>query len=167
MVIFHPSSAGIVRQPIDRVAFRDYLLDYIAEFGVLISKVIVVKLNTEGWFDTKMPIVVADDEPQIRNLNKRVLSNHGFSVFEAEDGVDAFAIIRELDGEISLLISDIDMPHLDGASLCRIVKDRYPPVPVLLMSGIPESDECNVGDVFLHKPSQMHRLSKVVSDCLP
>ena len=139
----------------------------------MVSEIVAVKLNTtpkivrgERWFHTKRPIVVADAEPQIRKLIKRVLTNQGFTVFEAEDGLEAFATICQLHGEISILISDIDMPYLDGASLCKKVKDRFPSVPVLLMSANPEP-RCNVGDVFLRKPSQMHLLSRVVADfCL-
>jgi DNA-binding response OmpR family regulator len=108
--------------------------------------------------------VVADDEPQIRQLVKRILSDHGFSIFEAKDGMEAFAVIRELNGEISLLVTDTDMPYLGGTGLCRIVKERFPSVPVLLMSGLTDSDEYNVADVFLHKPSQLCLLSSVVAD---
>jgi two-component system cell cycle sensor histidine kinase/response regulator CckA len=111
-----------------------------------------------------MPIVVADDEPQIRTFIKRILTDQGFSVLEAEDGVDAFGIIRELNGKVSLLISDIQMPYLGGASLCRMVKDRNPSLPVLLMSGTTELDEPSMRNVFLHKPSQMHLLPSVVAD---
>lgn len=110
------------------------------------------------------PIVLADDEAQIRSLLKCILSNKGFAVLEAKDGQDALTIIRELDGEISLLVSDIRMPNLDGASLCKKVKEVFPSIPVLLMSGIAEPEECSAGDAFLRKPFDLHLLPNVVAD---
>ena len=113
---------------------------------------------------TKMPIVLADDEPYVRSLIKRILTSQGFFVvLEAQDGLDAFAIIQELNDKVSLLVTDVGMPRLDGASLCRKVKETFPSIPVLLMSGHPEP-EASGSDAFLRKPSQFHLLPSVVSD---
>jgi len=113
---------------------------------------------------TTRPIVLADDEPQIRSLIKRLLSKQGFAVLEAEDGLDALAVIRELNGEVAMLVSDVRMPKLDGASLCRKVKQAFPWVPVVLMSGHADSGERNAGDAFFQKPLQFDLLSQRVLD---
>jgi len=99
-----------------------------------------------------MPIVIADDHPQVRNLIKCMLSNHGFAVIEAEDGLDAFAVIRKLDGRVSALVSDICIPHFDGVALCRAVKETYPSIPIVLMPGNAEPGNSNTRDAFLRKP---------------
>ena len=112
-------------------------------------------------------VLVVEDEASMRKAIVVALNEGGYRTFEAEDGLDAFAIIRELNGEISLLISELAVPNLDGVSLCRLVKELFPSVPVLLMSGDAERDACNVSDAFLWKPSQLQFLSKVVADfCL-
>ena len=62
---------------------------------------------------TEGPIVLADDEPQFRALLRFILSHNGFQVIEAEDGLEALLLVRQLSGKISLLVSDARMPKLD------------------------------------------------------
>jgi CheY-like chemotaxis protein len=83
---------------------------------------------------------------------------------EAEDGLAALSVIRQLNGKVSLLISDVQMPNLDSASLCRQVKETFPSIPVLLISGYATADECHAGDAFLQKPIQFDHLSQTISD---
>lgn len=98
-----------------------------------------------------LPILVVDDEAHIRGLIKTVLFRQGFPVVEAEDGLSAFSTLQSLNGEVSLIISDVRMPRLDGISLCRQVKKGFPYIPVLLVSGnAPEASR--VGDRFIEKP---------------
>jgi CheY-like chemotaxis protein len=98
-----------------------------------------------------MPILLVDDETQVRRLIKTILVQQGFEIVEAEDGLGAFSTIQELKGRLSLIVSDVRMPRLDGISLCKRVRKRFPHIPVLLYSGdAPEA--CQVGDRFLQKP---------------
>jgi CheY-like chemotaxis protein len=109
-----------------------------------------------------MPAVVADDEPDVRSLVKTVLTSHGLTVLEAEDGQVALDIIRNLNGQVSLLVSDIRMPRLDGAKLTLAVKERYPSLPVLLISGDCDSDQSELGDTLLLKPVTFAQLLAAV-----
>lgn len=100
-----------------------------------------------------MPIiVVADDQAQVRKVVKLLLSRHEFTVLEAEDGLDALASIRQLGGNISAFMSDISMPDLDGASLSGKIKETFPSIPIVLMSGIDVNPEhCKVnGSLATH-----------------
>lgn len=112
---------------------------------------------------TISPILVVDDEAQVRRLIKLFLVREGFQVVEAEDGLSAFSTLQELKGDLSLIVSDVRMPRLDGISLCQQVKKEFPYIPVLLISGnAPEA--CCVGDRFLEKPLRPEVLINAVQD---
>lgn len=84
------------------------------------------------------PILLVDDDPQIRRFIQAVLSKHGFQVLEVPDGVSALATVRKLDGAISLLVSDYSMPGLDGGILSRRLRDHFPAIPILLITAVRE-----------------------------
>ena len=103
------------------------------------------------------PVLLVDDEPQIRLLVKTLLSEEGFESIEASDGCGAFATAKRLDGAISLLLTDIDMPGspMNGIELARAVKSEFPDVPILLVSGqrpATDLDSVAPGNVFVKKP---------------
>lgn len=56
-----------------------------------------------------LPVLIVDDEPQVRSLIRTVLSKHGFRVVEARDALSALTAVQELDGAISLMVSDYSM----------------------------------------------------------
>lgn len=65
-------------------------------------------------------ILVVDDSASIRQVAKMTLTGNGYDVIVAEDGVDA---LKKLDGKkINLIISDLNMPNMDGLSLLKKVK---------------------------------------------
>jgi len=113
---------------------------------------------------TEGPIVLADDEPQVRALLRFILSHNAFQVLEAEDGLEALLLVRQLSGKISLFVSDARMPKLDGVTLCKQVKQQFPSIPVLLISGNAEACEWDAGDAFLRKPFHPDALVGVVRD---
>jgi two-component system OmpR family response regulator len=92
-----------------------------------------------------------DDETPVRRLIKILLVRQGFEVVEAEDGLSALSTLQERKGDLSLIVSDVRMPRLDGIALCQQVKEDFPHIPVLLISGN-EPDACRVGDRYLQKP---------------
>ena len=98
-----------------------------------------------------LPILVVDDELPVRQLITIILVRGGFQVVEAEDGLSALSVLQKLNGELSLIISDVVMPRLDGISLCKKVKQEFPRIPVVLVSGN-RPEACGVGDRFLEKP---------------
>jgi two-component system, cell cycle response regulator len=75
----------------------------------------------------KWKVLLVDDEPVQRMLVGRMLTRAGFEVVMAEDGEQALKMISE--GDVSLVVTDWEMPKLDGLSLCRSVRsiglDRY------------------------------------------
>jgi two-component system, cell cycle response regulator len=75
----------------------------------------------------KWKVLLVDDEPVQRMLVGRMLTRAGFDVVTAEDGEQALNMISQ--GDVSLVVTDWEMPKLDGLSLCRAVRsmglDRY------------------------------------------
>lgn len=80
--------------------------------------------------------LVADDEPTTRHLMRVALEQAGFSVVEAEDGVAALAAYEQ--SSPALVILDVDMPQLDGISVCRRLRERQDgrDVPILMITAL-------------------------------
>ena len=82
-----------------------------------------------------MPILVVDDEPFFRSAVNTVLRRAGFHTIEARDGFEAYEIVRAVGASVELLLTDFQMPRMDGMSLIRSVRELHPKMPVLLMTG--------------------------------
>ena len=80
-------------------------------------------------------ILVVDDEPGLRRLACQTLERAGYATVEAEDGVDALRLLEQQAGHIALVVSDIRMPNLGGIELEQVCRERWPMLPVMLMSG--------------------------------
>ncbi|NOX87463.1 MAG: response regulator [Calditrichaeota bacterium] len=89
----------------------------------------------------KAKILVVEDSPSQRFIIARFLQNHGFPVETAKDGKEALKKMPEFNPR--LIISDIMMPEMDGAALCRQIKSdpRWQSVPVVLMTALNEPEE--------------------------
>ena len=78
-------------------------------------------------------ILIAEDDPAVRAFAARALSFKKHDVTAVEDGL---AALTALEAErFDLLITDVVMPGLDGIGLCKQVRDRWPEMPVLVMTG--------------------------------
>jgi two-component system cell cycle response regulator len=73
----------------------------------------------------KWRVLLADDEPVQRMLIGRMLTRAGYEVITAEDGQQALKHMQE--GNIALLVTDWEMPNLDGIGLCRAVRSMQLP----------------------------------------
>lgn len=80
-------------------------------------------------------ILVVDDEPGLRRLACQTLERAGYATVEAEDGRQAVALLEDGRHRFALVLSDIRMPHLDGIELEQTIRERWPLLPVVLMSG--------------------------------
>jgi CheY-like chemotaxis protein len=101
---------------------------------------------------SELPVLLVDDEPQVRSLLRAVLSKHGFRFLEAVDGVDALSTVQAHNGAVSLMVTDYSMPGLDGATLARRVREQFPTIPIVLVSSEANAGDCLSGDAFLAKP---------------
>jgi DNA-binding response OmpR family regulator len=99
-------------------------------------------------------ILVADDEPLIRNLVTLLLQHDGYFVISAADGHEGLELSRKYPGVIDLLITDMEMPRMNGTDLCGHLMEERPGIKVLVMSGkdISEIIRQNANMPFLPKP---------------
>jgi CheY-like chemotaxis protein len=83
-----------------------------------------------------MPVLVVDDEPLFRSAVATILRKAGFHTIEAQDGLEAYEIVRAIGASVELLLTDIQMPRMDGMSLIESIRELHPKMPVLLMTGV-------------------------------
>lgn len=115
-------------------------------------------------------ILIVDDEPQIREMIASMLARNGYRVITAGDGTEAVAIFATRSSEISLLITDLIMPNLDGSALAGIVQHLNPRTRVMAMSGLASAGNTvraeRFGNAFLYKPFKVQALLNMVHDTL-
>ncbi len=94
-------------------------------------------------------------------------------MLQAENGVELFEIVqrtgRELDGHISLIITDVRMPKLDGIAAVRALRMSGTTIPVIFMSAFGDSrtrDEATKADTWIDKPIGLNDLRAAVADVL-
>jgi CheY-like chemotaxis protein len=100
-------------------------------------------------------ILVVDDDPVVRRLTIEVLTDRGYKVATGADGVEAFELMQHQN--FAVVISDIQMPRMDGLTLLRRVKQEYTDLRVLLMTArstdVTKEESAKLGaDGFLAKP---------------
>jgi len=97
-------------------------------------------------------VLIADDDPAVRSVLARVLKQNDFTVLTACDGAQALALAKDCGGSIDLLITDFEMPHLTGIQLAAAMRELYPHIIVVLMSGLPKESTSGSVSTFLRKP---------------
>jgi two-component system, cell cycle sensor histidine kinase and response regulator CckA len=80
-------------------------------------------------------IMVMDDEEAVRELAKTTLENYGYRVVTAANGLEGITCFEERKEEIRLLLTDTDMPYLDGLSAIRSIQQIKPNLPIVIASG--------------------------------
>jgi two-component system, cell cycle sensor histidine kinase and response regulator CckA len=115
-------------------------------------------------------IMFVDDEPEVRSIARITLEQQGYRMIEAEDGVQALKTFNERKAEISLVITDVLMPNLDGLGLASRLHKINPDLPVLLLSGhVLEEDLWAPGNArlrYLMKPYRLVDLQAAVEDLI-
>jgi CheY-like chemotaxis protein len=112
-------------------------------------------------------LLLAEDEAMLRLLAMEMLEEAGFQVFEAADGVEGLELLKS-HPEISLLVSDIKMPRMDGYALAEAGLALKPDLKILLMTGYSQTPPpalLKQADVqILHKPFNLERLCALAAE---
>jgi two-component system, cell cycle sensor histidine kinase and response regulator CckA len=85
-------------------------------------------------------VLVVDDEAGIRSLVQRALEDLGYTVILAEHGGQALELLDRSADPIDLVVLDLVMPVMDGPDTAMTLKERYPDVPIIVMSGLADQD---------------------------
>ena len=110
-------------------------------------------------------LLLVEDEPAVRKVAERSLKALGYAVTTASDGVEALAILESARGDFRLVISDVRMPRLDGLALAARVRERWPDLKVVHMSGHSEAlltGAAAPGESVLRKPFTSAELAEFV-----
>jgi two-component system, cell cycle sensor histidine kinase and response regulator CckA len=116
-------------------------------------------------------ILVIDDQPTVRRMAHRLLSEWGFRVFEAESGEEGMEVLDTARSGIQVVMVDIVMPLADGVQVTRRIRDRWPNQRILYMSAHPAEVLVEYGLTdfdapFLAKPFTRDELLNKVSEAL-
>jgi two-component system cell cycle sensor histidine kinase/response regulator CckA len=111
-------------------------------------------------------VLVVDDEPPIREIERRLLEQAGYRVIEASGAAEALAVLHQ-GKTIDLLIADLDMPEVSGDEMVRRVRSMRPDLKVLYVTGhidrLMDSRPLWDGESFLDKPFSMNGLVEAVA----
>ncbi|MBR0969267.1 two-component system cell cycle response regulator CpdR [Bradyrhizobium sp. LB1.3] len=116
-------------------------------------------------------ILIADDEDSMRQLVARAIAMDGHEIVTAQDGAEALEILTRADGAFDLLLTDIQMPVMDGIALALSVARDFPDLTILLMTGFADQRErasnlnALVHDVVT-KPFSVADIRTAVADAL-
>lgn len=115
----------------------------------------------------KRPVVlVVEDEFLIREYAVEMVNEAGFEAIEAANADEAIGIL-ECRGDIRIVFTDVHMPgSIDGLKLAQAVRDRWPPIKLIVTSGqmtVPES-ALPTGGRFFSKPYQPSEIARALHE---
>ncbi len=126
----------------------------------------------EDWASRRLDIFIADDEEPVRKIVEQALTHAGHTVRSAPDGFEALEQLGPDARRPDLLITDVSMPGMDGFELLGSLRERFPGLPVIFISGLPEEfferAGRSLGGRFevLRKPFRLAALERVIRTVL-
>jgi two-component system cell cycle response regulator CpdR len=116
-------------------------------------------------------VLIADDEDSMRALVARALTMDGHAIVTAQDGAEALEILTREQGAFDLLLTDIQMPVMDGIALALSAARDFPDLTILLMTGFADQREraSNLNAIahdVITKPFSVADIRTAVADAL-
>jgi CheY-like chemotaxis protein len=112
-----------------------------------------------------MKLLVVDDNADILQILSSMITLFGHGVDQAGDGLEAIRLLQQ--GRYDVVVTDADMPRVDGVQLCRFLKAQLPDIHVIGMSGDLSSLKAlkNAGaDICLPKPFGLDEFQSAIED---
>ena len=116
-------------------------------------------------------ILLVEDEEAVRAFAARALASRGYTVLEAESGLEALKVVETAGGAIDLIVSDVIMPEMDGPSMLAELRRKGLTAKIIFVSGyaddafaknLPEGEEF----LFLPKPFTLKQLVEAVKGAM-
>ena len=116
-------------------------------------------------------ILLVEDEELVRNLSRQILETCGYTVIEAQNGLEALEVCKNGGCKIDLLMTDVVMPQMGGRELAEKLKKVLPNLPILFTSGYTDNPTARHGDIeintnFIQKPFTFDVLARKVRELL-
>jgi PAS domain S-box-containing protein len=112
-------------------------------------------------------ILVVDDEPAIRALVQRVVEDLGYTVLVAEHGGQAVELVERTGQDIELVLLDLAMPVMDGASTAAALQEKRPDLPIVVMTGLADEEAGGLQNLriagFVPKPFAPEQLAQAIA----
>lgn len=110
-------------------------------------------------------VLIVDDNPNMSALLSDMLDVFDFSSEQAKGGVEALEMLGNQD--FSMVITDLRMPEMSGSQLLKSIKEKYPEMPVVVISGFNVADDeddilSTMADAFINKPFRMDDIEKIL-----
>jgi CheY-like chemotaxis protein len=105
-------------------------------------------------------VLIVEDEPLLRLFAVDMIEDAGFATVEAANATEAVAIL-ESRPDIRIVFTDVDMPHgMDGIQLAACIRDRWPPIKIVIVSGkpLPRRAAIPAETVFFPKPFRQDKI---------
>ena len=126
----------VYSEPGQGTTFKVYL-PRVDERAAYISPLSVPAISAPGAAGAARILVVEDDET-VRAVTRRILERAGHETLEAANGEEALGLVEARGTGIALVITDLIMPEMRGTELARRLRERFPELKVLLVSGYTE-----------------------------
>jgi signal transduction histidine kinase len=105
-------------------------------------------------------ILVVDDDPLVMASTAAMLEDLGHAVIQATSGIGALTLLRASEAMVDLVLTDHAMPGLTGTDLARLIRQTWPSLPIILVTGYPELPKGDdLGLPWLTKPYQREDLA--------
>jgi CheY-like chemotaxis protein len=116
-------------------------------------------------------LLLVEDEEGVRELIREWMSEHGYVVLAAANGVEALTLAESHRGPIDMLVADVVMPQMGGPALANRLLPQRPEMRVIYVSGyadeaIGDPDVLRAGAAFLQKPFSLDSLLQMVREIL-
>lgn len=105
------------------------------------NKIIVINKDLNQMVDTRKKLLVADDSITTRTFVKNILTSKGYNVVSVADGKEAWDLLQK--EKFDLLITDVEMPNLDGFSLTELIKKNITlhDIPVIIVTSLENEEQ--------------------------
>jgi CheY-like chemotaxis protein len=129
----------------------------------------------EAKFDSSsgqaITVLLIDDEEMVINISEMMLKNLGYKVLKAHCGLEGVQLFEENQSKIDLIISDLEMPMMNGEEVMDKLREIDPQIKVMLSSGaLTDTDEQHVMNKgfngFLKKPYNLDTLCEKMAEIL-
>ncbi|MGH7092876.1 MAG: PAS domain-containing protein, partial [Stellaceae bacterium] len=158
-------------EPGEGAAFRIYLPRHQLAEGAPAARAETSEPPTAKDLTGIGTVMLVEDEDPVRIFGARALRNKGYTVIEAKSGEEALQQICACEHAPDLLITDVVMPHMDGPTLIREVRELYPDLKVIFISGYAEDSfrkrlDSDSNIHFLPKPFSLKQLAGKVKEVI-
>ncbi len=114
-------------------------------------------------------ILIVDDSKTVRNLVAFIMKKEGFKVSTSEDGLDGLEKLYNADTKVDLIISDVNMPRMDGFTYIKSVREQadYRDIPIIVLSTEGQEKDIQTGlglgaNLYMIKPAQPEKMVRNV-----